>query len=283
MSDTTTNADQIEYWNEVSGPKWFAMQEELDEQLSPLQDALISYLKPEPGQHIIDIGCGCGATSLMLAGIVGSAGSVTGLDVSQPMLNRARERAVNIGLTNTTFEEGDAQTFPLDEATYDNVTSRFGIMFFANPTEAFVNFKSSLRADGSLTFMCWRTIQDNTWMTVPLMAAAEHLEMPPPPEPNSPGPFAFADKEYLKGLLVDAGFTSIEIVPFDSKMNMGAGSKIYNSVDFVTKIGPLSRLLQDLDDESVDKVKVSIRKALKPFQTSEGVELDAAVWLVKAK
>lgn len=277
------NADQIEYWNEVSGPKWVAMQEELDEQLKPLQDALISYLEPEPGQHILDIGCGCGATSLMLADIVGPEGSVTGLDVSQPMLDWARSRAEKTGLANMTFEEGDAQDYPLDEATFDSVTSRFGIMFFADPTKAFVNFKSSLSVDGTLTFMCWRPIQDNPWMTVPIMAVAEHLELPPPPAPNVPGPFAFADKAYLRGLLVDAGFSSIEIVPFDSSMNLGAGPKIDDSVDFVTKIGPLSRLLQDADEETIEKSKVSIRKALKPFQTSEGVELGAAVWLVKAQ
>lgn len=278
-----SNAEQIEYWNEVSGPKWVAMQEELDEQLEPLQGALIAYIGAKSGDAILDIGCGCGATSLALAGIVGAGGSVTGLDISRPMLDRAMQRGEQAGRENISFEEGDAQTQVLDDAAYDIVTSRFGIMFFADPLTAFVNFKSSLKADGCLTFMCWRSMQENPWMTVPVMAASKHIELPPPPEPGAPGPFAFADKERLGGLLRDAGFASVEIEGFDNEMTMGRGSDLDESIEFITKIGPLSRLLQDADGETVEKVKRAIREAVKPYQTSNGVELGASVWLVKAK
>lgn len=120
-------------------------------------------------------------------------------------------------------------------------------------------------------------------MTVPVMAAAEHIKMPPPPEPGAPGPFAFADKDRLTGLLQDAGFASVEIEGFDNTMTMGRGSDLEDSIDFITKIGPLSRLLQEADEGTVGKVKGAIREALKPYQTSNGVELGTAVWLVKAK
>ncbi len=120
-------------------------------------------------------------------------------------------------------------------------------------------------------------------MIVPIVAAAPHLEFPPPAEPNSPGPFAFADADYLDGLLREAGFDSIEIDPFDTTMNMGSGADIEDSIDFITKIGPLTKLLLEADADTITKVKDSIRAALKPFQTSTGVSLGAAVWLVRAR
>jgi ubiquinone/menaquinone biosynthesis C-methylase UbiE len=277
------NEDQIEYWDEVSGPKWVAMQAELDEQLAPLQNALIDFLAPCEGDTILDIGCGCGASTLALAQRVGDSGTVTGLDVSKPMLAHARHRATDTGRTNIQFNEGDAQTEALPNDTYDIITSRFGIMFFSDPVAAFANLKSSLKSDGKLAFMCWRKMEDNPWMTVPVIAAAAHVELPAPPEKHAPGPFAFADEEYLRGLLSKAGFQHIEARPFDTGMVMGADGDLDNSIDFMTKIGPLSRLLQEVDADTVAEVKESIRDALKSFTTSKGIELNAGVWLVRAQ
>lgn len=276
----TPNAEQIEYWNEVSGPKWVAMQEDLDLELQPLTDALFRYIEPKPGQSILDIGCGCGATTLALSKIVGD---VTGLDVSNPMLDRAKQRAEEAGLTNTTFIEGDAQVYSLEPNSYDTITSRFGIMFFADPLEAFKNFQQSLKVSGSLTFMCWRDQRENPWMYIPLDAAASLVELPPPPEPNAPGPFAYANKEYLSGLLAEAGFTSINIDQHDSTMTMGNSGDLDKSVETITKVGPLSRILKETDSETTAKLKAAVREAVKPYNTDKGVVLDGSVWLVKAQ
>ena len=279
----SNNDEQIEYWNTVSGPKWVAMQEDLDRQLEPLQAALLDHIAAKPGDSILDIGCGCGATSLALAKMVGDSGRVLGVDISRPMLEHAAKRAKEAGLNNVAFEEADAQSHALDNAEFDTVTSRFGIMFFADPVAAFQNFKSSLKSNGQLSFMCWRAMQFNPWMTIPIMAAAPHVELPPPQETDAPGPFAFADEVRLKKLLQDAGFGTISIKQHDAKMILGSDRDPEDSVDFITKIGPLSRILQDADTDTVTRVKDAIREAMAPYQTPGGAALDASVWLVKAQ
>ncbi|MFP6581118.1 MAG: class I SAM-dependent methyltransferase [Candidatus Hydrogenedentota bacterium] len=282
MSDDA-NAAQIEYWNEVSGPKWVAMQEDLDKQLDPLQDALIEFVNAEEGDSILDVGCGCGGSSLAFARIVGKDGRVDGLDISQPMLSHAQSRVNELGLENVTFRQGDAQVEMLDAASYDFVVSRFGIMFFDDPAAAFPNLKSALKPGGSLNFICWRPARENPWMTVPMMGAAKHVDMPPPPEPNAPGPFALSDADWTRGLLTDAGFGDVIIEPYDAVLHVGPGGTLDASVDFATKIGPVSSILKDADAETMEKVKASMREALKPFETEDGVKLAFAAWLVRAR
>ncbi len=128
MTDTP-NAAQIAYWNEGAGPTWAALQVQLDRQLGPLGRATEAALNPQTGERLLDVGCGCGETSLELARAVGPGGAVTGLDISRPMLEIARGRAAEAGLSNAKFLEADAQTFPLEAGAYDGLFSRFGVMF----------------------------------------------------------------------------------------------------------------------------------------------------------
>lgn len=277
------NATQIEYWNEVSGPKWVAMQEDLDKQMEPLQEALIDFVSAEAGDSILDVGCGCGGSSIAFAQRVGPSGRVDGLDISQPMLSHAQSRVNELGLENVRFKQGDAQVETLERASYDFVVSRFGIMFFENPVAAFSNLKSALKPGGALTFICWRPAMENPWMTVPMMGAAKHVELPPPPDPNAPGPFALSDADRTRGLLTDAGFDEVSIEPYDDVLHVGPGGTLDASVDFATKIGPVSSLLKEVDQETLEKVKASMREALKAFETADGVKLAFAAWLVRAR
>lgn len=277
------NADQIEYWNEVSGPKWVAMQEDLDSQLVPLMEALLEFANAQPGDSILDVGCGCGASTLAFAEIVGAEGRVEGLDVSRPMLDHARARTTAAGLEHISFVQGDAQVAELAQGGYDHVVSRFGIMFFDDPAAAFANLRSALKPGGDLVFICWRPITENPWMTIPAMAAAQHLEMPGPPEPNAPGPFGLADELYTRGQLESGGFTDVTIEPFTLKMHAGPGGSLEASAEFSTKIGPVSALLRDADQGTVAKVKASIVKALRAHEGEDGVKLDFATWLVRAR
>ena len=277
------NADQIEYWNEVSGPKWVAMQEDLDTQLVPLMEALLEFTDAQRGDSILDIGCGCGASTLAFAEVVGAEGRVGGLDVSRPMLDHALGRATAAGFEHVSFRQGDAQVAELDRGAYDHVVSRFGIMFFDDPAAAFANLRSALKPDGDLTFICWRPITENPWMTIPAMAAAQFLEMPGPPEPNAPGPFGLADEVYTREQLEAGGFTDVTMEPFTLKMHAGPGGSLEASADFATKIGPVSALLRDANEETVTKVRASIVEALRAHEGEDGVKLDFATWLVRAR
>ena len=283
MPDLTTNKEQIATWNEKSGPKWVAMQERLDAQLEPFSRAVLDRAALKPGERVLDIGCGCGASTFDAAARVSPGGSCTGADVSRPMLAHARDRAKAGAVTNVEFIEADAQVFTFPPATFDATISRFGVMFFADPVAAFANIRRALKSGGRLSFICWRPMMENPWVLIPLRAASQHLELPPPPDPSAPGPFAFGDAERLRAILGSAGFTGVQIDRHDSRLAIGGAGDIEKAVDFAMEVGPVSGLLADKSEDLRQAVRSSIREALKPHLTPQGVVVDWAAWLVSAR
>jgi SAM-dependent methyltransferase len=169
MSQTaaSSNTAQIDYWNSSAGETWAQFQEPLDRQIEPLGLAAIDVLKPREGQHIIDIGCGCGQTTLSLASRVGVTGSVMGVDISKPMLEVASRRPKPAPNLPVIFRQLDAQTDDLGRNLFDAAFSRFGVMFFSEPATGFANIRTSLKPRGRLVFVCWRALSENPWMEVP--------------------------------------------------------------------------------------------------------------------
>lgn len=274
-----TNADQIDYWNAKAGETWARFQDQLDRQIAPLGDEAMRLLAPKVGEHIVDIGCGCGQTSLDLAQRVGPGGRVTGVDISKPMLEVARGRPRPAPGSEVVFRKADAQTVDLGRAAFDAAFSRFGVMFFNDPSAAFANVCSALRPGGRLVFVCWRSLAENIWMRVPLEAAMPMLPPLPSADPLAPGPFAFAEINRVRGILAAAGFRSIRVEPFDA---MIGGGGLEETVSLTFRVGPLARALADNRDR-VGVVAESVRSALMPYQTAEGVMMPAAVWIVEAR
>ena len=163
-ANASSNEAQVEYWNTRGGGTWVKFQDALDRQIEPLGLAAMNTLKPQKGEHILDIGCGCGQTSLDLASRVGDAGSVLGVDISKPMLEVARHRPLPAKDLHVTFALRDAQSDDLGRERFDAVFSRFGVMFFSDPVAAFINIRKSLKPTGRLTFVCWRPLKQNPWM-----------------------------------------------------------------------------------------------------------------------
>ncbi len=282
MIPPRTNEEQIAYWNEKAGPKWVAMQDRLDAQLQSFGKMVLETIMLKPGDHVLDIGCGCGSTALDAAKQIAPGGTVMGADISRPMLERARERAVATGVKNAVFTEADAQVFPFDPGQTDAVISRFGVMFFADPVAAFTNIRRALKPGGRMGFICWRPMLENPWVLIPLRAAAKHLEMPAPPEPHAPGPFAFDDAEWVRSILDAAGYTEVRIDKHDARLAIGDSTDIEKSVDFAMDVGPVSALLLDKGDGVRQAVRAEIRDALTPLKTPDGVVADWAAWLVSA-
>ena len=276
------NAAQVEYWNEQAGPKWVAMQAAIDTQLAPLGHRTMDRAGITPGIHILDVGCGCGSATLELARRVGAGGTVVGVDVSRPMLTRARQVAIDAGIDHVRFAQADAQTHAFVE-TFDLVFSRFGVMFFADPVAAFGNLRSALRPGGRVAFICWRSLQDNPWMLVPITAALQHLPPPPILDPNAPGPFAFADADRVRRILTEAGFRDIAMEDVDEMLTVGGSTELDSAVEFVLQMGPTARALQDTDPTVRKDVAVSVRKALAPHLTATGVRLASAARIVTAQ
>ncbi len=283
MTDTQApaNADQTTYWNEAGGPAWVALQDILDWQLAPLSRAAVEALGPREGEHILDIGCGCGASSLELAWAIDPEGSVLGVDISAPMLEVARRRADKAGYPQLRFVLADAQTHPFEAGAFDCVFSRFGVMFFEDPATAFINIRKALRPGGRMAFVCWRAMADNPLMTLPMQAAASHFDAPPGPAPDpfAPGPFAFADGERLRGILQGAGFVDIGL---RAHQEMIGARTVDDAMQTALKVGPLGRALAAFPDKR-EAAMVSVREALTAYATPRGVLLPSATWIVTAR
>ena len=272
-----SNEEQIKYWNGSAGTTWTESQARMDRMLQPLTVVAIEAASARATDRVIDIGCGCGDTSIQLAD---RAAHVNGIDISEPMLARARERTTELDLINVTFETADAATTSL-EPEYQLLFSRFGVMFFSDPIGAFTNLRSGLVPGGRLCFICWRPPRQNPWMSIGGAAIAPFLPEPEtPPDPRAPGPFAFADKDYLADVLVTAGFKQVEIEPVERTLKLA--DTLDDAMRFQGEIGPVARALAELEGKQKENALAAARAALAEQVTDDGISLGAAIWLVRA-
>jgi SAM-dependent methyltransferase len=274
------NADQISYWNGAGGQNWVKRQESQEASLEPVSAALLARTAIETGERVVDIGCGTGVTTIQLARLVGSAGEILGIDVSEPMLARAGAR-LQPGLP-IRFERADATTHNFPRGRFDLVFSRFGVMFFADPARSFSNLRTALRPGGRLAFACWRRPDENPWLTIPLRAASAHAPPLPPAGPEEPGMFSFASEERVRRILGAAGFGSIRLEPVDFQFDIARGRGLDEAVFAAASAGPASRVLAGQPAEVVAAASQAIRRAIEPHQRGETVPLAGAIWVVTA-
>ena len=267
------NQQQIDYWNGDAGSEWVQAQEHLDTMLSPLSQQALERASVNGTERVLDIGCGCGATSLYLAQ---AAQWVTGVDISAPMIDRARQRGSE--RSNLEFIHGDASLWRGSEP-YDLAFSRFGVMFFADPVAAFANIHRNLKESGRLTFLCWRLPQDNPWLAIP--GAATQPYLPPPPASGGPDPFAFADRDFVSSVLTDAGFQAPNLSLCEATLTVGAD--VASAMAFLTRIGPLSRVISELEGHVREQPLAAAEAALQPFAGDAGVRMDASCWIITAR
>jgi len=279
-----SNAEQARYWNEVAGPRWVRFQERLDREIAGLGLLALERAALAEGEAVLDVGCGCGGTALEIARRVGSRGRVLGVDLSRPMLARARERAAAAGAGQLRFVEADAQAVALEPGVFDVLFSRFGVMFFGDPIAAFANLRRALRPAGRVAFVCWQRIADNPWMMVPMGALAKHLTLPPPPPPGTPGPGAFGDAGRVRRLLESAGFSEVEAHDVREPIRLGGGG-LDEAVEFVLEIGPAASALREAgaSPELRAQIAGSLREALAPFAAGGAPTLPSAAWIFTAR
>jgi SAM-dependent methyltransferase len=274
------NADQIAYWNGPGGQHWTDRQQAQDTLLAPVSDILIDRAKAKAGERIVDVGCGCGATAIAFTQKVGPTGHVLGIDISAPMLARARQLAPSAAPVD--FVLGDATVYPFVPASFDVLVSRFGVMFFAEPAVSFANLRKALRPSGRLAFACWREPRDNPWIMMPLQAVYKHAPKLPQLGPDDPGPFAFASEARVNRILGEAGFSKVAMEPHNLTLDVAIGRGLEAAVEAALEIGPASRALAEQPPDVVAASTVSIREALTPFVRGQSVPLAASIWIVTA-
>jgi SAM-dependent methyltransferase len=271
-------------WNGDSGERWASNLVRLDLMLEEFGDTAIRVADVQPGERVLDIGCGSGTSTFVLARQVGREGHVLGVDISEQLVNLARAAAPDGAPVE--FRCADAATAALPAEAFDLLFSRFGVMFFDDPTEAFAHMRHALKPGGRMAFVCWRSAQENDWVRVP-MAAIRDIVQPAPADPNAPGPFAFGDRDRLAGILAAAGFADIDIAPFDTSISYGRGetreAAIDDALDMAFQVGPLSRALADQSDDIRGRAAEAVRAAFadRPGETS--ILIDGAAWIVTAR
>jgi SAM-dependent methyltransferase len=270
--------EQSRLWNGPSGHSWVALQQELDRLFEPLEKRLVEEVVAGARRDVLDIGCGTGATTLAVARRTGATGRSVGVDISEPMLASARERAKREGLP-ATFICADAQTYAFEPASFDMMISRFGVMFFEDPVGAFTNLRRAAKAGAQLRAIVWRSPADNPFMTTAERAAASLLPNMPPRRPDAPGQFAFADAARVHRILEEGGWTGIDIQPLDVDCVMPA-----KALDlYFTRLGPVGAMLQEADEATRARVFGVVRAAFDPYVRGDEVRFTAACWMLNAR
>jgi ubiquinone/menaquinone biosynthesis C-methylase UbiE len=277
------NRDEIDYWNGPQGQNWVNENRLSDLMYDPFGDMAIVRAGLTAGENILDIGCGCGTTTLKLANLVAPGGAITCLDISTLMLAIARQRsksaAVPVNIVNA-----DAETYECAPASFDVMFSQFGVMFFANPNVAFSNVHNALRPRGRIAFVCWRGHERNPWLVTPFEAVRHSMPEVEAPNPDAPAsPFSFASQEKVELLLGDAGFTDVELEPFETTARMGEGS-LEACVDFVGAfVGPVAGIIRGAGEAKTSAIINTLRNALAQYHTGNSIELAASAWIVSAR
>jgi SAM-dependent methyltransferase len=276
------NSAQIAEWNGPLGGRWATQQEEMDALTAPYGQDGLHAAAARPGERVLDVGCGCGASTLDLGRSVGLNGAAVGIDVSRIMLDVARRRAAEQGLSQVMFAEADASSAELPSGL-DLIFSRFGVMFFADPVSAFAHMRRAMKGSGRLAFVCWRAAKDNPWASVPVAAARQALKLEAPPaDPNAPGPFAFADDVRVRGILEGAGFRHVEFMPFEHLMPLGSDPRV--AAEYATRSGPVARLVREAGPEKAPRIVEAVEKAITPLAARDGsISLPGRTWVVTAK
>lgn len=277
-AETGRNSDQLALWNGAAGAAWVDAQPVLDEMLKPFEALLVERVVTGFDGRVLDVGCGTGSTTLAIAGRLGAKGSCVGVDISEPMLALGRRRAEAVG-ARATFVCADAQAHAFDPASFDVVLSRFGVMFFDDPVEAFANLHRAAKPGAKLGFIAWRSADENPFMTTAERAAAPLLPDLPVRKPDGPGQFAFADVGHVRKVLTNSGWAGIEIKPIDVTCSQPEAELMR----FIMRVGPVGMALRATDDETRARVTTVLRKAFDPYVSGGNARFTAACWHVSAR
>lgn len=270
------NSEQAEFWSRGGGLDWVTFDKQLDELFAEVNKALLEAVSPDAEDVILDVGCGTGATTREFAT---KAKFVDGIDISDSMIARAKQYPN----PNTKFSLSDAQVDPIEAEKYDWLISRFGVMFFDDPIEAFKNLRTGLALEGKLAVACWGPFKQNPWFTIPRKIATDFLGSPPSHHPHAPGPFAFSDEIYTLEILKAAGFSEAKVETRDIWLALKGTAA--DAAKVSSYIGPADSVVRAMGGSDEDKAIIvsQTEKALAAYASDGLVKVPAKIHLYLAK
>ena len=278
------NEQQTEFWSGSGGEYWVVNQQQMDTMLEPLGAQALARIDLNNVHHVLDIGCGTGSTTLDIAALLPDGARVTGADLSVPMTDYARSRLAPEGVSNADFMTCDLQLDKLDPGKFDAAFSRFGVMFFDQPVVGFSNIRSAMKSGAPLAFVCWQTPRENLWHSLAVATAKKFIEMPAAPEPRAPGPFAFADTDYVTSILTDSGFGDIVIEPHTQTVELFSGQDVRDAAENFARINPIiSAFMTEAGDDKAEPLIDGLADALAPYHQNGALHFPSATWLVSAR
>jgi ubiquinone/menaquinone biosynthesis C-methylase UbiE len=277
-SERKGDNEQAAFWNGAAACAWVEAQELMDTMFTPIETMLVQAVSTEHDQRVLDVGCGTGSTTLAASRQLGTKGHCVGIDISEPMIDTAQDRAKREGLT-TTFLCGDAQRHAFEPASFDLIMSRFGVMFFDDFVGAFKNLRQAARKNAELRLIVWRSAEENPFMTTAERAAMALLPNMPARRPDEPGQFAFAKESRIFGILQESGWAAIHIEPVDFTCTFPESELLR----YLARMGPLGRVLQNEDEQTRKRVVEAVRPAFDPYVHGDAVRFVAACWKISAQ
>jgi SAM-dependent methyltransferase len=255
-------------------------QTRIDRLMAEVTEAALAAAAPQPGESVLDVGCGTGTTTLRLAQAVGSTGQVLGVDISEQQLGLARQRVADAGVKNVQLVLDDAASHRFRAESIDLGFTRYGVMFFADPVTAFRNIRSAMRPSGRLLLAVFRSGPENAWATAAVGAIGHLIAPPVPPGPEEPGQFSWSDPARVRRILDGAGFRDVALKPLDLSFRLGADAA--EAAEFATFMGQGARLLHGQPEETRQAARSAFEGFFRQHEGPNAVRLPAALWLVSA-
>jgi len=263
-------------WSELAIP-WLSVEAELETAMAPALELLMGAAALRPGQSVLDIGCGMGASLLAAARAVGPGGHVTAIDIAPPMVARARARAPS----NARVLEGDAGRYPLGAARFDAAVSLFGAMFFADPAAAFAHVRAAMRPGGRFALVAWGARAANPWFGVGQAAVEAVCGAQPAPDPRAPGPFRYADPAAALGPLRSSGWEAAAETRAVMLRPAGGAEEVARVLMTVGSAPSALRAIGARDAERA-QVRAALVERLRPYDVPGGLRVPAELHVITA-
>jgi ubiquinone/menaquinone biosynthesis C-methylase UbiE len=276
MTDEATERVRKDWDSQAN--QWYARRDPMLAATRPIHEWLVEHLAPKDGQRVLEIAAGPGDTGFLAAKRLGK-GRLVSTDISPAMVDAARKRGAELGVTNADYRVLDAQAMDFGDGSFDGVICRWGFMLMPDPAAAFRECRRVLVPGGRLVFAVFTGPDENPFASIPARILTQAGHLPPATSAWHPGILALADRTRVQALLDDAGFTSTHIEGVDMTWTFATADDYWTFLVELTALGPLVR---SLPDAARDAVRAAIDARLAAYARDDGIALPSRCWCAVA-